>query len=90
MAGYPKIDTLTSISPSHLEVFSHLSSLLKTQNLSFQFRNSNPKLQDGVKMHLLTRLGAMGVQENPGKTKWSLGGESVSRYMISIQDYWNP
>ena len=56
--------------------FSHLSSLLKTQNLSFQFRNPNSKLQDDVKMRLSARLGPMGVQENSGKTKWSLGGES--------------
>ena len=27
-------------------------------------------------MRLSTRLGAMGVQDNLGKTKWSLGGES--------------
>ena len=62
--------------PLSFESFSHLSSLSKTQNLSFQFRNSNPKLQDDVKMHLSARLRAMGVQENPGKMKWSSGGES--------------
>ena len=27
-------------------------------------------------MRLLTHLGAIGVQENPRKTKWSSGGES--------------
>ena len=37
-----------NITLSHLEAFSHLSSLLKTQSLSFQFRNPNPKLQDSV------------------------------------------
>ena len=65
----------------HLSFRSFLSSLftLKTQNLSFQFRNPNPnpKIQDGVKMSISARLGAMRVQENPGKTKWSSGGESV-------------
>ena len=65
-----------NITLSHLEAFSHLSSLLKTQSLSFQFRNPNSKLQDDVKMRLSARLGPMGVQENSGKTKWSLGGES--------------
>ena len=70
-----------SVSPAqhHLNLhitLSHLSSLPKTQNLSFQFRNPNPKLQDDVKMRLSAHLRAMGVQENPRKTKWSLGGES--------------
>ena len=64
------------ITLSHLEAFSHLSSLLKTQNLSFYFRNPNPKLQDDVKIRLLAHLGAIGVQENSEKTKWSSGGES--------------
>ena len=64
---------------SHLEAFSHLSSLLKTQNLSFQFRNPNPKLQDSVKMRLSAHLGAMGVQENSRKTKWSSGGVPKNR-----------
>ena len=48
----------------------------ETQNLSFQFRNSNPKLQDDVKMCLSACLGAMGVQKNSGKMKWSLDGKS--------------
>ena len=56
------------ITLSHLEAFFHFSSLPKTQNLLFQFKNSNLKLQDNVKMRLLARLGAMGVQEN--KKKW--------------------
>ena len=58
---------------------SFLSSFFTLENskfLSFQFKNSNPKLQGGVKTCLSTHLGAMGVQENLGKTKWSLGGES--------------
>ena len=58
-----------NVTLSHLQAFSHLSSLPKTQNLSFQFRNPNPKLQDSVKMRLSARLRAMGVQENPAKTK---------------------
>ena len=44
--------------------------------LSFQFKNPNPKLQGGVKTRLSTHLEAMGVQGNPGKTKWSSGGKS--------------
>ena len=58
---------------------SFLSSFFTLENskfLSFQFKNPNPKLQDDVKMRLSARLGPMGVQENSGKTKWSLGGES--------------
>ena len=46
---------------SHLKALFHLFSLLKTQNLSFQFTNSNPKLQDSVKMCLSACLGVMGV-----------------------------
>ena len=44
------------ITLSHIEAFSHLSSLPKTQNLSFQFKNPNPKLQDDVKIRLLACL----------------------------------
>ena len=44
--------------------------------LSFHFKNLNPKLQGGVKTRLSAHLGAMRVQENPGKMKWSSGGES--------------
>ena len=59
-----------------LSLISLYSRKLKVSHFSFQFRNLNPKPQDGVKIRLLARLGVMGVQENPGKTKWSSGGES--------------
>ena len=58
---------------------SFLSSFFTLENskfLSFQFKNPNPKLQGGVKTRLSTHLEAMGVQGNPGKTKWSSGGKS--------------
>ena len=61
---------------------SFLSSFFTPKNskfLSFQFKNPNPKLQGGVKTRLLAHLGAMGVQENPRKMKWSSGWES--RYL---------
>ena len=66
--------------PCHLLSFgSFLSSFFTPKNskfLSFQFKDPNPKIQSGVKMHLSTHLGAMGVQENSRKMKWSLDGDS--------------
>ena len=70
-SSQPPCHTL-SFGSFHLSFFTPKSSKF----LSSHFKNPNPKLQGGVKTRLSAHLGAMGVQENLGKMKWSSGGES--------------
>ena len=70
-SSQPPCHTL-SFGSFHLSFFTPKSSKF----LSSHFKNPNPKLQGGVKTRLSTHLGAMRVQENPRKMKWSSGGES--------------
>ena len=85
------------ITLSHIKAFSHLSSLPKTQNLSFQFKNPNPKLQDDVKICLSACLEPWESKRirKKKKTKYNSGRESgypktetlTSKCVLDLQIY---